>query len=68
MIYDMFSGLDLYCTDPAQHLTTAGQDLDDLDRDLSDLSEVRKLALVERHRMKKPRTTWKTAKAMATSE
>ena len=41
MIYDMFSGLDLYCTDPAQHLTTAGYDLDDLydlDRDLSDLS------------------------------
>ena len=45
MIYDMFSGLDLYCTDPAQHLTTAGYDLDDLydlDRDLSDLS-VRRL-------------------------
>ena len=25
-----------YCTDPAQHLLTAGQVLDDLDRDLSD--------------------------------
>ena len=28
------SVLDLYCTDPARHLLTAGQDLDDLDRDL----------------------------------
>ena len=34
----MFSGLDLYCTDPAQHLRTAGYDLDDLNRDLSNLS------------------------------
>ena len=34
----MFPGLDLYYPDPAQHLTTAGEDLDDLDRDLSDLS------------------------------
>ena len=33
-----FPGLDhLYYTDPAQHLTTAGGNLDDLDRDLSDL-------------------------------
>ena len=31
---------DLYCTDPAQHRTTAGQDLDHLDRDLSDLCYV----------------------------
>ena len=31
--------LDLYCTDPAhQHLLTAADDLDDLDRDLSDVS------------------------------
>ena len=37
MIWHMFPGLDLYCTDPAQHLTTAGEDLSDLDRDLSDL-------------------------------
>ena len=36
IIYDMFPRLDLYCTDPAQPLTTAGEDLDDLDRDLSD--------------------------------
>ena len=34
----MSAGLDLYCTDPAQHLIPAGWDLDDLDRDLSDLS------------------------------
>ena len=31
--------VDLYHTDPAQHLTTAGYDLDDLDHDLSDLSK-----------------------------
>ena len=40
MIYDTFLGLDLYCTDPAQYIITAGQhldDLDDLDRDLSDV-------------------------------
>ena len=30
----------LYCTDPAQHRTTAGYDLDDLDRGLSDLPDV----------------------------
>ena len=34
VIWDRFPGLDLYCTDPARHLLTAGQDLDDLDRDL----------------------------------
>ena len=28
----------VHCTDPAQHLVTAGQDVDDLDHDLSDLS------------------------------
>ena len=28
MFYDMFPGLDLYCTDPAQPLITAGEDLD----------------------------------------
>ena len=32
--------MDLCYTDPAQHLITAGQDLDDLDRDLSDLSDL----------------------------
>ena len=36
----MFPGLDLYYTDPAQHLITAGEDPDDLDRDLSDLSDL----------------------------
>ena len=38
-----FPGLDLYCADPAQLLTTAGMELDyvnDLDDDLPDLSEV----------------------------
>ena len=35
----MFPGLDLYYADPAQHhLRTAAEDLEDLDRDLSDLS------------------------------
>ena len=34
----MFPGLDLYCADPAQPLTTAREKLDDLDHDLSDLS------------------------------
>ena len=38
MIWDRFRGLDLYHADPAQHLITAGEDPDDLDRDLSDLS------------------------------
>ena len=37
MIYCRICFLDLYCTDPAQDIITAGQDLDDLD-DLSDLS------------------------------
>ena len=40
MIQGMFLGLDLYYTDPAQHLITAGQDLDGLDRNLSDLSDL----------------------------
>ena len=31
----MFPGLGLYCTDPVQHLTAAGEVLDDLDHDLS---------------------------------
>ena len=36
----MFPGLDLYCTDPAQPLTTADEELDDIliDHDLSDPS------------------------------
>ena len=36
-------GLDLYYADPAQPLTAAGGELDYLDHDLSDLSEVCKL-------------------------
>lgn len=32
--------MDLYCTDPTQYLVPAGQDLDDLDRDLYDMSEL----------------------------
>ena len=38
MIWHMFPGLDLYNADPAQPLTTAGEELDYLDHDLSDLS------------------------------
>ena len=34
MILDVFTGLDLYSTDPAHHLITAGYDLNDLDPDL----------------------------------
>ena len=34
----MFPGLDLYYADPAQPLTTAGEELDYLDHDLSHLS------------------------------
>ena len=34
----MFPGLDLHFIDPAQNLITAVEDLDDLDRDLLDLS------------------------------
>ena len=37
MMYDMVPGFHLCCADPAQHLTTTGSDLNDLDRDLSDL-------------------------------
>ena len=41
MTYEhMFPGLDPYYAGPAQPLTTAGEELDDLDHDLSDLSEV----------------------------
>ena len=36
----MFPGLDLLYADPAQPLTMAGEEQDDLDHDLSDLSEV----------------------------
>ena len=40
MLYHLFPGLDCrYYADPAQPLTTAGQEPDDLDHDLSDLSE-----------------------------
>ena len=36
MIYEyrMFHGLDLCCADPAQPLTVAGEELDDLDHDV----------------------------------
>ena len=34
----MFPGLDVYYTYPALHLTTAGEELGDLDRDVPDLS------------------------------
>ena len=40
MICNMFPGLDLNYTDPAQYLLTAGENLYDVDRDLSDLSYV----------------------------
>ena len=40
MIQHTFLGLDLYYTDPAQYLITADRDLDDLDRDLSDISDL----------------------------
>ena len=40
MICIMFPGLDLYYTDPAQSLTTAGEELDDLDHDLSVLDDL----------------------------
>ena len=33
MIYDIFLGLDLYCTDPTQRITPPGYDLDYTDRD-----------------------------------
>ena len=36
----MSPGLDLYYTDLAQHLKTAGVDLDDLDRGLSDMCKI----------------------------
>ena len=39
----MVPGLDLCCTDSAQHLMT-GWDLEDLDRDVSDLSDLLKSA------------------------
>ena len=39
-MYNMFLGLGLYYADPVRHVTTAREDLDDLDHDLSDLSEV----------------------------
>ena len=37
---NVFPGLDLCYTDPTQHITTAGEDLDYLDHDLSDLSDL----------------------------
>ena len=35
MVYDRFPGLDLYYADPAQPLTAASEELDDLDDDIS---------------------------------
>ena len=46
MIQPMFLGLNLYYADPAQPLTTAGEELDDFDDDLSDLSVRNTLAIV----------------------
>ena len=45
----MVPGLDLYYADPAQHLTTAPYNLDDLDCDLSDLSEAGNIVFFGRH-------------------
>ena len=39
-IEHMFPGVDLYCADPAQPLTTAGEKTSLLDHDLSDLSDL----------------------------
>ena len=39
-----FPGLDMYYTDPAQHIAMAGQDLDDLD-DLNDLYDLHDLLI-----------------------
>ena len=36
----MFSGLDLYYAGPVRPLTTAGEELDHVDRDLYDLSDI----------------------------
>ena len=33
MLHDIFPGLELYYTDPAQPLKTTGEELDDLDHD-----------------------------------
>lgn len=33
----MFAGLDLYCTDLTKYVVAAGEDHDDVDRDLSDV-------------------------------
>ena len=38
-LLDTFPGVHLYCTYPAQHVATAGEDLDDLS-DLSGLSDL----------------------------
>ena len=42
----MVPGLDPYYTYPAQRIRTAGEELDDLDHDLSDLSEVWTISIV----------------------
>ena len=40
MIWDMFPGLDLCYADPAQSLTTVGEEIDYLDHELSHLFEL----------------------------
>ena len=47
IVYDMFPGLDLYHAHPAQHIIPAGEEPDDLDRDLSDLYEMQTLLLLQ---------------------
>ena len=37
----MFPGLDLHYADPGQPLTHAGEELDDLDRDVSEVCNIR---------------------------
>ena len=41
----MFSELDMYYVDPARPLTTAGEQPDDLDHDLSDLSNLSEVCI-----------------------
>ena len=45
---DMFPGLDLYCTDPAQYLITANEDLDDLSVDDLSARRVEAVWLLQR--------------------
>ena len=45
MIHHLLPGLDLYCADPAQPLTTAGEELDYPDHDLSKVSVIVRRAI-----------------------